>query len=202
MSVEVGSMFPVDAAVVGREGRVDVAKMVSAGPVVVAFHRLWCPFCQQAARELTAAKPELDAAGARVVTVYRDDVGTAVGSCEERGVPFDCVSDPHRTFETAVDVKRFSIARYLAFSPIKLVRALRSGSRPGKATSGFLQGRGTFVIDSAARVVYAHRSTTAADIPAIGDVLAAVRAAASHSSPGPGASIHQLPTPTDQTEHR
>lgn len=177
MSLAVGAQFPVDIAVEAAGGRVTVSEMLAAGPVVVAFHRLWCPFCQQAARELAAVKDQLDAAGARVVIVYREDVDVVREACTQRAIPFDCVSDPDRELENATEIERFSVARYAAFSPKRLVHALRSGSRAGIPTSGVLQGRGTFVLDPGGRIVYAHQSTTAADIPPIADILAAVQSA-------------------------
>lgn len=178
MSLAVGATFPVDVAVDSARGPVRLSDMMGAGPIVVAFHRLWCPFCQQAARELAAVKDQLDALGARVVIVYRQQVDFVHRACDRRGIPFDCLSDPHRELETAANVERFSIGRYAAFSPRRLVSALRSGSRMGKVTSGLLQGRSTFVLDSSGRIVYAHRSLDAADIAPIGDVVAAVESAA------------------------
>lgn len=184
MSLEVGAKFPVDVAVDSPQGRVGLSELLAAGPMVVAFHRLWCPFCQQAARDLVAAKDQFDAAGARVVIVYREDVATVTQSCTQRGIPFQCVSDSHRDLETATEIGRFTIRRYATFSPAKLVAALRSGSRVGKVSSGFLQGRGTFVVDRDASIVYAHHAVTAADIAPIDDVLAAARAAAHHGTHG------------------
>lgn len=178
MSLALGAKFPVDIAVEAAGGRINVSEMLAAGPVVVAFHRLWCPFCQQAARELAGVKDQLDAAGTRVVLVYREDVDTVCDACAQRAIPFDCVSDPARELENATEIERFSIARYAAFSPKRLVHALRSGSRVGIPASGFLQGRGTFVVDPDGRIVYAHQSTTAADIAPIDDILAAAQSVA------------------------
>jgi peroxiredoxin len=178
MSLAVGARFPVDIAVDSAHGPVRLSHMLAAGPLVVAFHRLWCPFCQQAARELAAVKNQLDAASARVVIVYREDLDTITHSCTERGIPFPCVSDSARELETATEIERFSIGGYAAFSPRKLINALRSGSHMGKVRSGLLQGRGTFVMDRDARIVYAHQSATAADIAPIDEILAAVRSAA------------------------
>jgi peroxiredoxin len=175
VSLGVGAKFPVDIAIEAAGGQVRVSEMLEAGPVVVAFHRLWCPFCQQAARELAGVKDQLDAAGARVVLVYRDDLDTVREACAQRAVPFDYVSDPGRRLENATEIERFSIARYAAFSPKRLVRALGSGSRVGIPASGVLQGRGTFVVDHDGRIVYAHQSATAADIAPIDDILAAVQ---------------------------
>jgi peroxiredoxin len=178
MSLSVGAGFPVEVAVDSPSGRVRLSDLLETGPVVVAFHRLWCPFCQQAARELFAAKEQLDAMGARVVIVYSEPVDFVSRACERRGIPFDCLSDSRGELEMAARVERFSIGRYAAFSPRKLVSALRSGSHMGKATTGLLQGRATFVVDQNSRIVYAHKSLNAADIPPIADILAAVRSVA------------------------
>lgn len=178
MSLSVGAVFPVGVALDSSGGRVRLSDMLRAGPMVVAFHRLWCPFCQQAARELLAVKDQLDALEARVAIVYGEPVEFVSRACARRGIPFDCLSDSRRELEIAAQIERFSIGRYAAFSPRKLIGAVRSGSRMGKATTGLLQGRATFVVDQNSRIVYAHRSVNAADIPPIADVLAAVRAVA------------------------
>jgi peroxiredoxin len=178
VSLAVGAMFPVDVALDSSSGRVRLSDVLRDGPLVVAFHRLWCPFCQQAARELLAVKDQLDASGARVVIVYSEPVEFVSRACARRGIPFDCLSDSRRELEMAAQIERFSIGRYAAFSPRKLVSALRSGSHIGKATTGLLQGRATFVVDQNARIAYAHTSVNAADIAPIADVLAAVRSVA------------------------
>src|SRR5262245_4647591 len=157
MSIAVGTAFPVNVCVDSPRGRVRVSQFLGAGPVVIAFHRMWCPFCQQAAHDLAAAKEQLDSFGARVLLVYREDLDTVRTSCSQRGLPFDCLSDSARELENAAELKRISIGRYAAFSPAKLVRALRAGNYLGRANTGRLQGRGTFVLDRDGHVVYAHR---------------------------------------------
>ncbi|TGD84418.1 redoxin domain-containing protein [Mycolicibacterium sp. CH28] len=174
MALDVGSQFPTTISVYSTKGQTTIGQFLERGPLVVAFHRMWCPFCQQAARELLAAKTEFDAIGTRVVIVYREDARTAQQSCAQRGLPFACLSDPEHDLEHAADVTRFSLRRYLAFSPIKIIRALRSGSSIGVG-SDFLQGRGTFVLDCNGRIVYAHRAVNASDLPHVADILAAAR---------------------------
>ncbi len=174
MSLTVGNTFPTDIAVDSARGSVRLSELLGDGPLVVAFHRLWCPFCQQAARELAAVKDQLDALGARVVIVYRADVDFVLRACTRRGTPFDCVSDSRGELTTAAGIEPFSFRRYWAFSPRRLASALRSGSRMGKAQTGLLQGRATFVLDGSAGIVYAHTSVNAADIPPVRDILAAV----------------------------
>jgi hypothetical protein len=87
---------------------------------------MWCPFCQQAARELAAVKDQLNTFGAQVLLVYRDELATVRNSCSERGLPFDCLSDSARELENATELNRISIGRYAAFSPAKLLRSLRA----------------------------------------------------------------------------
>lgn len=183
MGIDVGDRFPVDVTVEGRNGRMPVAQLITTGPAVLAFHRLWCPFCQQAARDLDSVKAEFDAVGARIAIIYRDDVETVCDSCAQRGISLDCLSDPERELERAAEVERFSVGRYAAFAPARLLRVLRSGSRIGRPSLEILQGRGTFVLDSDARIVYVHRSTTAADIAPVDQILTAARRAAQYAGP-------------------
>jgi peroxiredoxin len=184
MSLAGGAQFPVDIAVDSRHGRMTLSDVLNGCPAVVAFHRLWCPFCQQAARDLAGAHDQFERAGVRVVIVYREDIHTIARSCTQRSLPAQCVSDLSRELEAAADITPFPLVRYVAFSPRRLVAALRSGSHMGRATTGFLQGRGTFVIDRDARVVYAHRSVNAADIAPIDEVLTAARSAAGRRPSG------------------
>ncbi len=177
MALKVGDPFPV-VPVQSVSGSVDVATLWQHGPAVIAFHRLWCPFCQQAARELDENRAEFEAADASVALVYRDSPATVEARCSERGVSSRCVSDPGRKLEQAAQLKRFRARRYAAFAPSKLVEALRTGSRVGLLRTDPLQGRGTYVVGTDGTVAYAHTSETAADIPPIEDVMAAVRAAA------------------------
>ena len=85
------------------------------------------------------------------------------------------MSDTRRELETATDIEDFAAIRYTSFSPRKLMDALRSGSRIGIPRSGVLQGRSTFVVEPGGSIVYAHHSTTAADVAPVGDLLESLR---------------------------
>lgn len=177
MGIRVGDTFP-NVPVITSAGAVDLSERWSQGPLVVAFHRMWCPFCQQAAIELSAAAPELRRLGAGAVIVYREDADKVADTCDERNTTAMCVSDSERALEKAVELKRFRLSRYAAFSPSRLVQAVRAGARIRSMGADVLQGRGTFVVNRAGRIVYTHVATTAADIPPIDEVLASVREAA------------------------
>ena len=178
MSLTVGAKFPVDVQVDSPTRPAKLSDMLETGPVVVAFHQLWCPFSQEAARELRSAQYQFHAAGARVVLVYRDDIRAVSKSRSAHDIPFDCLSDNHRELETAAEIEPFSRLRYRAFAPRKLIHALRTGSHLGYPHTGWRQGRSTFVVDRDTRIVYAHRSVTAADNPPLEEILDAVRTAA------------------------
>lgn len=176
MSPAVGDRFP-DLPLASTTGRVRPSEQWVNGPLILAFHRLWCPFCQQAVKDLQGAEADLAAAGATVALVYRDLPATVASTCSERSTPFACFSDPDRALELAARVPRFRLRRYAAFAPTRLVTALRTGARIGIPKSDLLQGRATYVIDTDGRVRWAHVSATAADIPNVDELLAAVRAA-------------------------
>lgn len=177
MSVAVGDQFPA-MTVLSTEGELDLARLWASGLLIIAFHRMWCPFCQQAAIQLSTAAPELERLGAVTVIVYRDELDKVAAACQERHTEAVCVSDANRSLETAVGLDRFKVRRYLAFSPLRILATRRAGSKIGGVGTNVLQGRGTYVVNRHGRVVYAHEATTAADIPPIADILFAAQAAA------------------------
>lgn len=175
MSLSIGQPFP-RLAVPSAAGPVDLAERWARGPLVVAFHRLWCPFCQEAALQLAAHTADLTAAGAGVVLVYPQAVDEVAQTCADRGTPFTCVSDPVRALEQAAGVERMRATRYLAgASPRRVARALRGGGRVHLPTSDVFQGRGTYVVGTDGRVAYAHIAASASDIPPVAAIVAAVR---------------------------
>jgi peroxiredoxin len=177
MTLRVNDRFPA-ITVTTSAGPVDVRDLWTRGPLVVAFHRMWCPFCQQAALELSSLAPYLAGVGGQAVIVYREGLDDVASACAERHTQALCVSDADRALERAVDLGQFGLAHYAAFNPARLVRARRAGARAHLPGSNVLQGRATFVIDTGGRVVYVHRATTAADIPPVRDLREAIDRAA------------------------
>ena len=177
MTIGIGDRFP-PVEVRTAEGPVDLSQRWSKSPLVIAFHRMWCPFCQQAAIQLSDAASDVELVGGGVVIVYREDPDSVVKACLERRTAALCVSDADRSLERAVELDRFTLSRYGAFSPRRLLQARRAGAHIGGVGSNVLQGRGTFVVNRSGRVVYRHEATTAADIPPIGEIVTAVRRAA------------------------
>lgn len=173
MTLRIGDPFP-RIPLTTVDGRLDLADRWRDGPVVVAFHRLWCPFCQQATIEMAGRADELGA----VVLVYPQDAADVAATCAGRGLPFTCASDPGRALEHAAGVPRMRPARYLrGATPARAVAALRSGARPHRPTSDPFQGRGTFVLAPGGAVAYVHLATGVADLAPVEDLVAAVRTA-------------------------
>jgi hypothetical protein len=92
------------------------------------------------------------------------------------------VCDPERRLERDAAVGRFGVLRYAAFSPAKLLAAFRAGGRIQAVPRHLLKGRGTYVVGTDGRVVYAHTSTTAADIPPVEEIVAATAEAAGRTA--------------------
>ena len=173
MSLRPGAPFP-DVPLASPSGPVSLADRWTSGPLVVAFHRLWCPFCRQSAAQLAARRADLERAGASVVLVYPQALADVTATCAERGVPFDCLSDEGRDLETAAAIARMRATRSLTpATPLRALRAMRETGLPG-LPDDLLRGRGPYVVDPAGRVAYAHVSTGAANIPPVDDVLDAV----------------------------
>lgn len=172
MALKPGDPFP-RAVLRSVDGDVELAERWAAGPLVVAFQRLWCPFCHQSANELAAAHTQLEANGASVLLVFEDDAERVAGVCGDRDLPFGCVNDPGRQLEQDAQLERFSVSRYAAFVPSRLVGAFRAGGRIQVVPRHLLKGRGTYVVGRDGRVVYAHTSTTVADIPPIDAIVEA-----------------------------
>lgn len=84
MTIGVGERFPV-VNVLSVEGPVDLACLWLQERLIIAFPRMWCPFCQQAAIQLTDAASELERLGVVTVIVYREEVATVASTCGDRG---------------------------------------------------------------------------------------------------------------------
>lgn len=167
--MRIGDPFP-RVPLQTSDGPLDLATLWTDEPLVVAFHRLWCPFCHQAAAEMADRRDELG----RVVLVYPQPVDEVARTCTDRALPFTCASDPGRTLEHAVGVPQLRPTRYLrTFTPRRVGAALRSGARPGLPNSNVFQGRGTFVLEPGGRVAYVHFARSVADLAPLDDVLAA-----------------------------
>ena len=131
--------------------------------------------------QLRDDRERLEEAGAGVTLIGLGPHTRAALFCDERHVPFECLSDPTQEAYRAYGLERGSNLQL--FGPQLLLRYARAVLRrdvEAARLSGddYRQMPGTFVIDRAGIVRYAHRNRDVADNPPndeILDVLAAMR---------------------------
>jgi peroxiredoxin len=103
LGLKVGAKAP-DATLPGIDGKPQkLAALYKQGPTFVVFYRGgWCPFCNLQLHGLTAAKPEFDAKGIKLVAISVDSPGEAAKTQAKQGVAFPMLSDPklvaHKAF--------------------------------------------------------------------------------------------------------
>jgi len=118
-----------------------------------------------------------DAAGAGITLIGLGPHTRAQLFCDERHVPFECLSDPTQDAYRAFGLER-GTNRQL-FGPqliLRYARALLRRDVDAAKLSGddYRQMPGTFVIDRSGVICYAHRNRDVADNPPNDDVLAAL----------------------------
>ena len=132
--------------------------------------------CQAHVAQLRDDRERFEASGARLVLVTLSSPSRTKGFCEEREVPFVCLSDPSKRSYGAFGLERGGLRDL--YSPRTVTRGLhawRHGARTSvKLGEDVWQMPGTFVIDREGVVRYAHRNHDVADTPSNDEVLAAV----------------------------
>lgn len=116
--------------------------------------------------------------GASVVLIGLGQPHYAAAFCAERDVPHACVVQPDRSAHKAFGLRRGTTGELLG--PANWAPWLKN-QVTGKHQGAFGQGDpaqlpGTFVVDAAGIVRYAHRGKRSSDVARAADVLAAVAA--------------------------
>ena len=126
------------------------------------------------------AREEIRSAGGDVVAVFQYRAEPTRNFCRRREVELECLGDPEREAYDAVGLERGSLKDYAGPQMLKrAARAVRSGYLMKRPRGGDVsQLPGTFVVDPAGRVRFAHYNQDSADNPSNELVIAAVRAAA------------------------
>lgn len=93
-SLPVGAAAP-DFTLPGVDGeQVSLAKLLTDGPVVLAFYRGgWCPYCNLELRALQAALPDITAAGATLVAISPQLPDNSLSTAEKLELAFPVLSD-------------------------------------------------------------------------------------------------------------
>ena len=123
-------------------------------------------------------RERFEEAGAGVALVGVGLPRHAAAFCERRAVPFACLTSPDRSAQRAYGLRRGSLGEVAG--PRVWGHWMRN-QVTGKPQGRFGQGDvsqlpGTFVVDTAGIVRYAHRGTRSDDNPPNDDVLRAIAA--------------------------
>lgn len=93
-SLAAGDVLP-DFALPDATGRtVTSGELLDGRPLVLAYFRGgWCPYCDAALRALEAARPRIEAAGARLVGISPETPEDLARTASQRGLGFLLLSD-------------------------------------------------------------------------------------------------------------
>jgi peroxiredoxin len=179
----VGDPAP-DALILDRSGgAVRLAGCWAEQPTVVVFLRYFgCPFCQAQVVALREDHKRFAQLGARIVLVGQGTPTDCAGFCDRTHVEFDVFVDPERVAFRAFGLAEGTmnqIAGPAVALPWMRLQARKETRQRGLGGGSFVQMPGTFVVDGAGIVRFAHRNRHVADSPrnqAILDVLAGVGA--------------------------
>lgn len=133
-------------------------------------------FCKEQAAQLRAAKPEIEATGARLFFVGNGDVAFA-RDFKASFVP-DCVvlTDPSTTSYGLLGTKRGIRTTLSPSTWVAALRAMKSGFRQSKTRGEARLLGGAAIIDSKGQVRWRYLSRFAGDHPSTAAVLDALRA--------------------------
>lgn len=77
-----------------RGGEVSLQKLLSEGPVVLAYYRgQWCPYCDMQLRAYQEVLPQIRALGANLVAVSPQTPDESLSTAEKRNLAFSVLSD-------------------------------------------------------------------------------------------------------------
>jgi peroxiredoxin len=129
--------------------------------------------------QLRDDRERFEEAGARVVLIGLGPHTRAMLFCDERHVPFPCLSDPEQEAYRAYGLERASPLQ--VFNPrvyMRYARAVLKRDVDLAKASGddWRQMPGTFLIDRQGVVRYAHRNRDVSDNPANEEILEALEA--------------------------
>lgn len=148
-------------------GGKSLRELTDARPQLVVFLRhAGCPFCREAASDLSARRKTIEARGVGLVLVHQNTEPEAKEFFAMYGLEdVPRISDPERALYRAFDLKRGSL--WQIFGPKvwwRSIVALVGGHRAGRVAGDAFQMPGAFLIDSGV-IVSAHRHRSQADRP-------------------------------------
>ena len=129
--------------------------------------------------QLRDDRERFEKAGATVVLVGLGSPDRAGWFCEDKDIPFPCLSDPDQSAYEAFGLRKAGLNEILrAENGLKYMRLQLKGEtrqRTAKRGEDVLQLGGTFVVDTGGIVRYAHRNRHTGDNPPNDEVLDALK---------------------------
>lgn len=179
-SPQLGEAAP-NVAVRDVDGRVvHLAELWQDGPVVLVFLRHFgCPLCKVFLRQLREVYPECQALDAEIVALTMGQPGATGEFCRQQGTPFVCLSDYERQAYQAFGLGNSLMGAVHPTTWLSYAREVLKGNLPRPMPPSMTgQMSGTFIIDRRGLVRFAHPSKTAADNPAMDELLMVLRSLA------------------------
>ena len=94
-ALKAGDPAPAFTLLDAEGKRVSTDALLARGPVVVTFYRgVWCPYCNLDLQALEAARPQIEARGARLIAVSQQTAANSRKSQRQNKLGFPILSDP------------------------------------------------------------------------------------------------------------
>lgn len=94
-ALKVGDLAPTFTLLDAEGKPVSTAALLAHGPLVVTFYRgVWCPSCNLDLQALEAARPQIEACGARLIAVSQQTAANSRKSQRQNNLGFPILSDP------------------------------------------------------------------------------------------------------------
>ena len=169
MTPDVGDPAP-DALILDGDNRpIRLASCWEAQPTVVAFLRYFgCPFCQAQVVALREDHARFADLGARIVLIGQGTPTDCAEFCSRTHVEFDVFVDPERVAFRAFGLAEgtfMQIAGPAVTLPWMKLEMKKETRQHGLRGGSFMQMPGTFLVDDAGIVRFAHRNRHVADSP-------------------------------------
>lgn len=171
---QVGDLLP-DFLCPDDKGRlVSLSSLLGDGMLVVSLNRgHWCPYCRLEVRALAHAAAEIEAAGARIVSIVPETRAFSQRMVADNELPFPVLTDMDLSFA-------LSLGLVTPPGPLLQQIYMRGGidlARFQGNPFGMLPSPATFVVDPSARIVARFIDPDFRRRMAIEDLLAAIRGA-------------------------
>jgi peroxiredoxin len=177
---DIGDQAP-DVPMLDLSGRrIALSTAWETRPAILAFLRYFgCPFCKSYVGRLQGAASAIDERGAAAILVGQGSAGSAMAFTGPRRLRLDVLLDPERAAYRAFGLGAGDLGQLIgpAVAASWVRTHVRGEARQGGMQGGsFTQMPGTFIVDRAGIVRFAHRDRHAADDPSIAELLRALEA--------------------------